>query len=237
MRIAIEGLKFDAAGLVPVVVQDAATREVLTLAFMNDASLRRTIETGETWFWSRSRGVLWHKGETSGNTQRIVELHADCDGDALIALVEPQGPACHTGARTCFHNDLEIPARDKVPPETPVGSTGDESRAGDAPPEQASLDSMLEELYAVIKERRRLRPAGSYTTYLFDQGLDKILKKLGEESAETIIAAKNSEVDALVSEASDLLYHLMVLLVERGIDLGRISAELAERRRRKDGAQ
>ena len=195
-------LKFDDRGLIPAIVQDASTREVLTLAYMNRESLARTIETRETWFWSRSRNELWHKGETSGNTQQVVDIVADCDGDAIVVLVKPAGPACHTGARSCF--DLKQ----------------DEDLAG-----------VLTRLYQLIESRERERPEGSYTTYLFDEGIDKILKKVGEESAETIIAAKNEETKPLVSEVSDLIYHLLVLLVARGVSLDQVREELVLRRK------
>ena len=215
MRIVVEDLKFNEQGLVPVVVQDAATRQVLTLAYMNAESLNRTLETRETWFWSRSRSCLWHKGESSGNTQRVTDILVDCDNDALTVLVTPHGPACHTGAQTCFHNDIGY----------------DNSRESSAE-STSNLGQMLEELYSVVKSRKRERPVGSYTTYLFDQGVDKILKKVGEESAETIIAAKNEDQDALVRESSDLIYHLIVLLVERGLTLEEIAAELRARSRK-----
>jgi phosphoribosyl-ATP pyrophosphohydrolase/phosphoribosyl-AMP cyclohydrolase len=213
MKIAIEDVNFDAAGLVPVVVQDASTRLVLTLAYMNAESLAKTLETNETWFWSRSRSRLWHKGETSGNTQQVVDVFLDCDRDALNVLVVPSGPACHTGAESCFHNEL----LDAGPFEfvTLRGST--------------NLVEVLDRLYALIESRNHERPEGSYTTYLFEQGLDKILKKVGEESAETIIAAKNDDRTALVKESSDLLYHLVVLLVERGVSLGEVGEELVSR--------
>ena len=200
-------VRFDESGLVPAIVQDATTKEVLTLAYMNGESLRRTLETGETHFWSRSRAELWHKGATSGNTQRVVELRRDCDADALVVLVTPRGPACHTGARSCFGND------------------GAEEQAAEVEP----LGVVLEKLYALVETRRAERPAGSYTTYLFDKGIDKILKKIGEEAAETIIAAKNPEHEPLVSEMSDLLFHLTVLMVERGVKLEDLKAELARR--------
>lgn len=195
-------LQFDERGLIPAIVQDAETREVLTLAYMNRESLKRTIESGETWFWSRSRNELWHKGETSGNTQQVVGLVPDCDGDAIVVLVKPAGPACHTGARSCF--DLK---------------------------QDADLGALLSQLYKLIESRERERPDGSYTTYLFDHGLDKILKKVGEESAETIIAAKNEDAKPLVSEVSDLIYHLLVLLVARGVSLDQIREELVLRRK------
>jgi phosphoribosyl-ATP pyrophosphohydrolase/phosphoribosyl-AMP cyclohydrolase len=195
-------VRFDENGLVPAIVQDVRTREVLTLAYMNEKSLARTIETGETWFWSRSRNELWHKGETSGNTQEVVSLAHDCDNDAIVVLVDPAGPACHTGARSCFNLQAsEQPGR------------------------------LLHELYALIQSRKRERPDGSYTTYLFDKGLDKILKKVGEESAETIIAAKNDDPKQLVAEVADLLYHLLVLLVARDANLDDVHDELARRRK------
>ena len=198
----IDDLKFDERGLIPAIVQDARTREVLTLAYMNAESLARTIDTGQTWFWSRSRNELWHKGETSGNTQNVVALHSDCDKDAIVVIVNPAGPACHTGARSCF-----------------------DSTAADE-----DLGLLLNGLYELIESRERERPEGSYTTYLFNSGLDKILKKVGEESAETIIAAKNEDRARLTAEVADLVYHLLVLLVSRGVSLDEVSAELASRR-------
>jgi phosphoribosyl-ATP pyrophosphohydrolase/phosphoribosyl-AMP cyclohydrolase len=205
MNLDIKSLKFDERGLIPAIVQDARTREVLTLAYMNAESLARTIETGQTWFWSRSRNALWHKGETSGNTQSVISLACDCDNDAIVVLVEPAGPACHTGARSCF--DLQT--------------------------ENEDLGLMLATLYELIESRERDRPEGSYTTYLFNRGLDKILKKVGEESAETIIAAKNEDGTRLTSEVADLVYHLLVLLVARGVSLDEVREELAKRRKAK----
>ena len=165
--INFDDIRFDERGLIPAIVQDAATREVLTLAYMNRESLARTLETKQTWFWSRSRNELWHKGETSGNTQEVISVALDCDADAIIVLVKPAGPACHTGAVSCF-------------------DTGTQPQA---------LGPLLDQLYELIQSRERERPSGSYTTYLFEEGLDKILKKVGEESAETIIAAKNDNAD------------------------------------------
>lgn len=204
-------IHFDERGLIPAIVQDARSGEVLTLAYMNFDSLQKTLATGETWFWSRSRFELWHKGATSGNTQRVIEIRQDCDSDALVVLVEPAGPACHTGKRSCFYRDIQ-------------GGVVDETGSFN------SLGTVLDELYDVIESRRRDRPEGSYTTYLFEKGLDKILKKLGEEASETIIAAKNDERAPLVSESADLLYHLIVLLVERGVSLASIRDELVQRR-------
>src|SRR5262249_54612027 len=197
-----KSVRFDEHGLVPAIVQDVRTREVLTLAYMNEASLARTLETGQTWFWSRSRNELWHKGATSGNTQEVVSIANDCDNDAIVVLVNPAGPACHTGARSCF---------DSTPPDEDLGL-------------------LLNKLYELIESRERERPEGSYTTYLFNSGLDKILKKVGEESAETIIAAKNEDRARVTAESADLVYHLLVLLVARGVSLDEIRAELASRR-------
>jgi phosphoribosyl-ATP pyrophosphohydrolase/phosphoribosyl-AMP cyclohydrolase len=202
-QIKLDEVKFDERGLIPAIVQNAATREVLTLAYMNRESLAKTIETQQTWFWSRSRGELWHKGETSGHTQRVVSIALDCDRDAIVVLVDPAGPACHTGATSCF--------------EIGFNATG--------------IGAVLDQLYELIESRHHDQPTHSYTTYLFKEGIDKILKKLGEECAETIIAAKNEDQQRLVSEVSDLVYHLLVLLVARGVSLDQIAEELAERRR------
>jgi phosphoribosyl-AMP cyclohydrolase / phosphoribosyl-ATP pyrophosphohydrolase len=205
MTLRPEDVRFDERGLVPAIVQDARTREVLTLAYMNEESLRRTLAEGETWFWSRSRAELWHKGATSGNTQRVVEVRLDCDADALVVLVEPRGPACHTGAVSCF-------------------------RGEEVEKDSVTIGEVLEELYRVVEGRRREMPEGSYTTYLFEKGLNKILKKVGEETAETIIAAKDEDAAALTAETADLVYHLVVLLVERGLTLEALAGELRRRR-------
>jgi phosphoribosyl-ATP pyrophosphohydrolase/phosphoribosyl-AMP cyclohydrolase len=217
MKIAIADIKFDERGLVPAIVQDANTREVLTLAYMNQESLERTLTERETWFWSRSRKSLWHKGETSGNKQRVVDVTVDCDHDALRVLVVPEGPACHTGAQTCFHNELQEASK-----ESWAGTESENSKA--------DLGEVLTRLYDLIESRNRERPEGSYTTYLFDQGLDKILKKVGEECAETLIAAKNDDRQALVNESADLFYHLLVLFVQRGLTLDEVQHELLSRR-------
>jgi phosphoribosyl-ATP pyrophosphohydrolase/phosphoribosyl-AMP cyclohydrolase len=220
-KFAFDELKYDERGLVPVVVQDATTREVLTVAYMNAESLRRTLDEGETWFWSRSRAELWHKGATSGHTQRVRGIAVDCDRDALVAFVEPRGAACHTGARSCFQHEIEMPA---TPQPQPAEAEGNARTT-----EPRQLGETLAGLYSVIESRREERPEGSYTTYLFEQGLDKILKKVGEEAAETIIAAKNDDTHAFVGEVSDLLYHLLVLLAERGVHPQEIEAELSQR--------
>jgi phosphoribosyl-ATP pyrophosphohydrolase/phosphoribosyl-AMP cyclohydrolase len=213
MKIAITDLKFGAEGLIPAVVQDARTRRVLMLAYMNAESLARTMETRESWFWSRSRARLWHKGETSGNTQRVVDVLVDCDSDALTLLVIPAGPACHTGAESCFHNEIKV---------TSLSEAQEEAS-------QATLGEVLDRLYALVETRKKELPEDSYTSYLFAQGLDKILKKVGEETAETIIAAKNEDRGPIVKESADLLYHLIVMLVECGVTLEDVRVELQHR--------
>ena len=192
--------RFGDDGLIPAVVQDYRTREVLTVAYMNTEALRLTLELGETHFWSRSRKKLWRKGETSGNVQKVRAVRLDCDQDTVLVEVEPQGPACHTGSFSCFN----------VEP---------------------ALDGILSELFALIVSRKELRPEGSYTTKLFDKGLDKIVQKVGEEAVETVIAAKNTSNQRIVEETSDLLYHLLVMLVEKGVGLDEIQQELRKRRK------
>lgn len=202
-------IRFNEQGLVPAIVQDAHSKEVLTLAYMNEQSLQKTLETKETWFYSRSRQQLWHKGETSGNVQKVVDVRYDCDADALLILVEPKGPACHTGEYSCFHHRLND--------EKPVATLN-----------RFAILSVLESL---IAEREAKRPEGSYTTYLFEKGIDKIAKKVGEEAAEVIIAAKNRSKEELRWEAADLLYHLLVLLREQRLSLDDVLSVLAERHR------
>lgn len=211
-------LTFTPEGLIPAIVQDADAGDVLMLAWMNRESLAKTLASGQTHFWSRSRGELWHKGATSGGTQRVRRIFYDCDGDALLVQVEQAGGgACHEGARSCFHYGLS--------------GEGAGTRAADAEPETGmGLGRILGEVDAVIESRREEMPENSYTTYLFREGVDKILKKVGEESAETIIAAKNGDPEALAAEVSDLLYHLLVLLRERGVPLSRVARELEGRR-------
>jgi phosphoribosyl-AMP cyclohydrolase / phosphoribosyl-ATP pyrophosphohydrolase len=219
MKLAIDDLKFDAQGLIPAVVQDARTRRVLMLAYMSAESVAKALATGEAWFWSRSRSQLWHKGESSGNTQRVADVLVDCDNDAITLLVIPNGPACHTGAESCFHNEIQMAPR----------SERETQQELVVPP----LGEVLDRLYELVETRQRERPEGSYTTYLFSQGLDKILKKLGEETAETIIAAKNDERGPLVKESADLLYHLVVMFVELGVSLEDVSTELVQRGRKR----
>jgi phosphoribosyl-ATP pyrophosphohydrolase/phosphoribosyl-AMP cyclohydrolase len=210
-------LKFDAQGLIPAIVQDAATGRVLTLAYMNRETVQVSLQERQTWFWSRSRQKMWHKGETSGNTQRILRAEVDCDGDALLVTVQPQGPACHTGKESCFFNDV----------------FGAEVRPSFGPLSEGRFLTTIERLVEVIKTRKAEMPEGSYTTYLFSQGLDKILKKIGEESAETIIAAKNQSKSELTLEAADLLYHLLVLFVNEGLEVENVLTELEKRAQKK----
>ncbi len=201
--VSIDELKFDERGLIPAVVADAENGKVLTLAYMNKESLRISMEKGLTCFWSRSRQELWLKGETSGNYQHIVSITADCDRDALLVKVEKDGPACHTGTESCFNDEVwESSERHEF-----------------------TLDGLM----TLIKGRKTEKKEGSYTTYLFEKGLDKILKKVGEESTEVIIAAHAKDKKETVYEIADLTYHLMVLMIEAGISLEDIHRELASR--------
>lgn len=230
----IQNLKFDEQGLITSIVQDDTTGEVLMVAYMNSESLARTMQTGQTWFWSRSRKELWHKGATSGHTQQVVDIRLDCDGDALLVRVKPDGPACHTGERTCFYrgvNQPDQPAEQSAKPASLIQQA--DSTLSLVNVAAMDLGILLQDLYRLIQERKDQRPEGSYTTYLFDSGLDKILKKVGEEAAETIIAAKNANDPEsrkpLSAEISDLLYHLLVLMVEREVSLQDILNELSHR--------
>ena len=201
--IKVEELKFDEKGLIPAIVVDANTKDVLTLAYMNKESLRITLEQQKTCFWSRSRKELWLKGETSGNYQHVVSITADCDKDALVVKVEKDGPACHTGAESCFFNLLYI--------------------------NEEKHEFALRGLYDLLLERKAQMPQGSYTTYLFEKGLDKILKKVGEESTEVIIAGKAQDKAETIYEIADLAYHVMVLMVQAGITVDDVQKELASR--------
>jgi phosphoribosyl-AMP cyclohydrolase / phosphoribosyl-ATP pyrophosphohydrolase len=221
----IQGIRWNESGLLPAVVQDARSLEVLMFAYMNPESLRLSLESGQTWFWSRSRSELWHKGGTSGNTQAITSIHYDCDSDTLLVKVLPEGPACHTGENTCFYREIPLshPA---------VAAQGAEPARTAAEPADEGRFAVLGELERVIAEREIERPEGAYTTYLFDKGVDKILKKVGEEASETIIAAKNKDNAELRLEVSDLIYHLLVLLQERKLPLDEIMEELSARHER-----
>jgi phosphoribosyl-AMP cyclohydrolase / phosphoribosyl-ATP pyrophosphohydrolase len=245
----IHNLAFDDRGLITAIVQDDGTNEVLMVAYMNAESLAKTLQTGETWFWSRSRQELWHKGATSGNTQRVVDIRLDCDGDAVLVRVDPKGPACHTGERTCFFQTTGSAGGDEEKSHISNRTSSTSQERPEPKIEQAQmqvslvnvaamdLGILLQDLYNLIQERQDQRPEGSYTTYLFNSGLDKILKKVGEESAETIIAAKNTDLEEgrkqLSAEISDLLYHLLVLMVEREVSLQDILNELKDRSGRK----
>ena len=199
----IDELKFDEKGLIPAIVVDSLSRQVLTLAYMNRESLALSLKEERTVFWSRSRQELWRKGETSGNVQHLVSVTADCDRDALIVEVEPEGPACHLGGVSCF--------------EFPVWQSGTR--------QSFSADGLME----LLAGRKRDMPEGSYTSYLFEKGLDKILKKVGEECTEVIIAGKAEDKRETVYEIADLAYHVMVLMTEAGISLDEVRAELASR--------
>ncbi len=201
--INIDELKFDKDGLIPAIVVDSITKKVLTLAYMNRESLEISMERGLTCFYSRSRQELWLKGETSGNYQHIVSITADCDKDALVVVVEKDGPACHTGSDSCFT--------------APIYSSDELS------------EFSLRGLYSLLTDRKNTRPEGSYTTYLFDKGIDKILKKVGEECTEVIIGGKAGDKNETVYEIADLAYHVMVLMVEMGISVEDIHRELASR--------
>jgi phosphoribosyl-ATP pyrophosphohydrolase/phosphoribosyl-AMP cyclohydrolase len=206
----VETIRWNEAGLVPVIVQDAASKDVLMLAYMNKEALKLTLDSGESWFWSRSRNELWHKGATSGHVQQVRSLHYDCDADTLLLKVIPAGPACHNGTYTCFENTVAVGAA------SAEGPGADRFR-------------MLAVLESVIARRDAERPEGAYTTYLFEKGVDKILKKVGEEAAEVIIAAKNHNADELRYEASDLIFHLLVLLREEKLPLDELMVELDRR--------
>ena len=201
--IEINELKFDKDGLIPAIVTDVNTKEVLTLAYMNKESLEITLREKRTCFWSRSRQELWRKGETSGNVQRVVSITADCDKDALVVCVEKAGPACHTGQESCFFNPLYV--------------------------EESAKPFRLDSLYALLLQRKAEMPQGSYTTYLFEKGTDKILKKVGEESTEVIIAGKANDKAETIYEIADLTYHVLVLMAQMGITVDEVRNELASR--------
>lgn len=205
----IKEIQFDEKGLVPAIAQSADTGVVLMQAFMNEEAVRKTLETGYAHYWSRSRQKLWKKGEQSGNTQKIVSVSLDCDYDCVLLRVHQLGPACHTGEYSCFHNNV--------------------LEGGFDDPDNSSI---LEELYAIVQDRRANPKEGSYTNYLFDKGIDKILKKVGEETAEVIIASKNPGTDELRYEAADLLYHLTVLWCEKGLTPKEVFRELKSRHKK-----
>ena len=200
----IDAIKWDERGLVPAIVQHDLTGQVLMMAYMNQLSLEKTLETGETHFWSRSRGELWHKGGTSGNTQQVKAIHIDCDGDTLLVLVDPAGPACHTGAPTCFYRRLD----------------------GDA---DAEAKPFLCRLYDLLQDRKLNPKPGSYTTQLIRSGEARILQKVGEEAVEVIVAAQAETDERLIAEAADLMYHLVLLMVMHNLPCDSIDRELRTR--------
>jgi phosphoribosyl-ATP pyrophosphohydrolase/phosphoribosyl-AMP cyclohydrolase len=200
----LDQLSFDADGLLPVVAQDAVSGDVLMLAYADREALDRTMHTGVAHYWSRSRGEIWEKGATSGNRQEVLGVRVDCDADAVLYLVRPAGPACHTLERSCFHR---APGEDGLRPAPLAGS-------------------ILSRVEEVVRRRDEERPAGSYTTYLFEQGLDKALKKVGEEATETILAAKNGDADELRAEVADLIFHLLVVMRMEGLSLRAVREEM-----------
>ena len=203
----LTNIKFNDQGLVPAIAQDAATGEVLMLAWMDEAALRETLESGWATYYSRSRQQRWRKGETSGHVQKVLGLSYDCDGDAILLTVEQTGPACHTGAHSCFFNAVLTPEEDELPPSPQI----------------------LERVYRVIEDRKAHPQEGSYTNYLLDKGIEKICKKVGEEASETIIAAMKNSREEVTYEAADLLYHLLVLCFDRGVKPADLWEELARR--------
>lgn len=207
MNIDIENVLFSEDGLVPTVVQDEQTGQVLMLAYMNKQALEKTIETGETWFYSRSRQELWNKGATSGNRQQVRQLSLDCDADSIVVQVRPSGPACHTGETSCFYNHLLA---------------------------NESNRTIIHELIGEIRNRKENPVEGSYTSYLFREGIDKVLKKVGEESSEVIIGAKNEDKQELTSELADLAYHTLVLMEIAGVNMSDVKQELVKRRTKGD---
>ncbi|MGP4077309.1 bifunctional phosphoribosyl-AMP cyclohydrolase/phosphoribosyl-ATP diphosphatase HisIE [Halobacillus sp. K22] len=203
----VNDLKFDEQGLIPAIVQDARSKAVLTLAYMNKESLEKTLEIGETVFFSRSRQELWHKGETSGNTQKLESIHFDCDQDALLVQVVPNGPACHKGDYSCFSGSL-----------TDTEGYVKENRY-----------QILDQLQSTLAERKSTLPEGSYTAKLFSEGVDRIAKKIGEEAGEVIIASKNNDPEEIALESADLLFHLLLILTDRGVSLDDVLTVLEER--------
>jgi phosphoribosyl-ATP pyrophosphohydrolase/phosphoribosyl-AMP cyclohydrolase len=236
-------ITWDEKGLVPAVVQDVQSKEMLMLAYMNSESLQKTVETGQTWFYSRSRQGLWNKGATSGHVQKVVELHYDCDADTILVKVEQTGPACHTGKYSCFHMPVILPIQSSNVELQAEGYGNTYMQTHGARKESVSEPAnsvsylyqskhrygILSELEQTIAERDAERPEGAYTTYLFDKGVDKILKKIAEEAGEVLIAAKNRDLSELRYEVSDLLFHLLVLLREQQLPFDEVLKELAAR--------
>jgi len=234
-----DAVTFDGAGLIAAVAQDVATGTVLMVAYMNREALERTLATGQAWYWSRARGRLWRKGEESGHTQHVRAVRLDCDGDALVLLVDQVGPACHTGHATCFHRDLQLEAGRIRAVETPPDAAGPgpdrvaagTGRAGGGAASGAAGPEVLRELVVVLAERRNEPRAGSYTSGLFAEGLSRLNEKVMEEAAEVTRAARKETPVRLVEETADLWYHTLALLVYQGVDPSRVFGELAKRRR------
>jgi phosphoribosyl-ATP pyrophosphohydrolase/phosphoribosyl-AMP cyclohydrolase len=235
----LNDIKFDQNGLVPVITQDYRTDEVLMLAYMNSESLKKTIETGKAHYFSRSRQKLWLKGETSGNYQRVRSISIDCDGDALLLKVEQTGVACHTGHYTCFFRKAGIEenagayasSRDRLTSEDAGAAAGAGAELHDQKPGYEPAEpEIMNEVFDIIKDRKTHPKEGSYTNYLLEKGIDKILKKVGEEASEVIIAAKNGCADEIAGETADLIYHLMVMLADRGMDIKDVFNQLKKRK-------
>jgi phosphoribosyl-AMP cyclohydrolase / phosphoribosyl-ATP pyrophosphohydrolase len=228
MNELLNELKFDDRGLIPVVTQDCRTDEVLMVAYMNKEALNKTVETGKVHYWSRSRNKLWLKGETSGHFQQVRSISIDCDGDSLLVKAEQKGAACHTGHHSCFYRKLDaevqISENSSINEEI-IAQAKDVTGNSDE-----DLSNVIEEVFKVVLDRKNNPKEGSYTNYLFDKGLDKILKKIGEEASEVIIASKNMDNKDIKAEISDLFYHIFVLMVERGMNLDDIYSELKGRR-------
>ena len=214
----IENLQYDAQGLIPAIIQDNISGQVLMLAYMNKESLTKTVETGLTWFYSRSRRSLWQKGETSGHIQQVRDIRYDCDADTLLIKVDQTGAACHEGTSSCFSRVLGSEARDS-------------SQLFDPAKVYGSAATVLGQLYHIISDRKAHPQEGSYTTYLFEKGQDKILKKVGEEAAETLIASKNNSTEELLYEMADLWYHCLVLLAYHNVTPTQLLEELQKRRK------
>lgn len=232
MQDMIKDIKFNDSGLIPAITQDYRTDEVLMLAWMNAESLQKTLDTGKVHYFSRSRQSLWLKGETTGHFQFVKSISFDCDGDTILLKVEQVGSACHTGHRSCFFRKFEADGLKAEDCANDIGTV--ELIAGAPADDNVSVETagsaVLKQVFDVISDRAVHPKEGSYTNYLFDKGLDKILKKIGEESSEVIIASKNGKKDEIKAEVSDLLYHVMVLLVERGMSLEDVYEELKGRR-------
>ena len=215
--------KYNKQGLMPAIVQDYQTKDVLMVAYVNEESLKLSLDKKETVFYSRSRQELWHKGATSGNTQEIKEIYYDCDQDTILFMVDPAGPACHTGKTSCFYRKIAEETDAKAEKMMEMQQQAENIEA------EFEIEKVVDFLYDLILSRKEEMPENSYTTYLFEEGIDKILKKVGEESAEVIIASKNEPDEELIYEAADLVYHMLVLLAERGITPDQIRSELKKR--------